>query len=98
MKTIIDCWNPANITKEGKNGFRYLDVTSIIKRTTEIEYSDNIDLFEKFYKMNNRLKYCNGSHFTFQDKSIEAEYYLWLQSNDYKKKSFSLYYGNSTVD
>ncbi len=98
MKATFDYWKPANISKVGKNGFRYLDTSSIITSTTELEYSDKVDLFEQFYKMNNRLRYCNGSYFTFQDESLSKEYSLWLKSDDYKKKSFNLYYGNGVVD
>jgi len=98
METTLDYWNPANVTKVGNNGFVYVDLTPIVTSTKKIQYSDNIDLFEKFYKLNNKLRYCNGSRYTFQDKNLEAEYHDWIKSDDYKKKFFDLYYGNGVVD
>src|SRR5690349_14945714 len=97
-KTIIEFWAPRNRTVTTDSGFRYLDVASEFKSQTEKEYSDDIKLFEEFYKMNNRLRYCNGSYHKFQDKEVEAAYKKWLQSDDFKRKSFDLYYGGGVVD
>lgn len=71
---------------------------SKIVSTKEIEFENNIDCFEQFYKLNNSLRYCNGSYYKFQNKTIEKDYQNWLKSDDYKKKSFNLYYGNGVVD
>ncbi len=76
----------------------YRSIYSEIKKTQEIEGTDEIDLFEQFYKLNNRLRYCNGSYYTFQDKEWENKYKQWLKSDYYKKKSFDLYYKNGIVD
>lgn len=67
-------------------------------RTETIEDTDCIGLFEQFYKLNNQLKYCNGSYYEFQDLDIKAKYKEWLSSDDYKKKSFGLFYSGSFVD
>lgn len=67
-------------------------------KTKEIVADTEIGLFEIFYKMNNRLRYCNGEHWVFQDKEQGSRYTEWLKSDDYKKKSFELYYGNGVVD
>jgi len=98
MKIILDYWNPKNETVVTETGFRYLNTNSVITSTKEIEGTDEIDLFEQFYKLNNSLKYCNGSYYKFQDKNWENKYNDWLKSDDYKKKSFNLYYGNGVVD
>lgn len=97
-KATLDYWNPRNETVVTESGFRYLDKTSVITRTRDIEDETEIGLFEQFYKLNNSLRYCNGSHYTFQDKQWEQKYKEWLQSDDYEKKSFDLYYGNGVVD
>jgi len=76
---------------------RYRFISDIVS-TKEIEFENNIDCFEQFYKLNNSLRYCNGSYYKFQDNTIEKDYKDWLKSDDYKKKSFNLYYGNGTVD
>ena len=41
----------------------------------EIVWSgDKERIFKRFYKENNSLKYCNGSHYTFKDANLEREY------------------------
>lgn len=74
-------------------------VYSEIKRQEIIEGDNDITIFEIYYKLNNRLRYCNGSYYKFQDKNWQEKYNEWLKSDDYKKKSFDLYYGkNGIVD
>lgn len=88
MKTTLDYFTVVD---------RYRFISDIVS-TKEIEFENNIDCFEQFYKLNNSLRYCNGSYYKFQDNTIEKDYKDWLKSDDYKKKSFNLYYGNGTVD
>ena len=88
MKATLDYWDKID----------YTSIRSEIKTTKEIEGTDEIDLFEQFYKLNNSLRYCNSSYYKFQDKEWENKYNQWLKSDDYKKKSFNLYYGNGVVD
>jgi hypothetical protein len=97
-KATLDYWDPRNETVVTETGFRYLDTHSIIKSTKNIEDETEIGLFEQFYKLNNRLRYCNGSYYKFQDQQWEQKYKEWLKSDDYKNKSFNLYYGNGVVD
>jgi hypothetical protein len=70
----------------------------VVATTKDIEYTTEIGLFEQFVKLNNQLRYCNGSYYKFQDKQLELKYKEWLRSDDYKAKSFNLYYGNGIVD
>ena len=98
FKATLDYWNPRNESVVTESGFRYLDTTSVITRAKDISDNTEIGLFEQFYKLNNSLRYCNGSHYTFQDKGWEYKYKEWLKSDDYKQKSFNLYYGNGVVD
>jgi len=63
-----------------------------------IEGVGNVELFELFYKANNRLRYCNGCYYTWKDIDMKASYTMWLNSDDYNTKSFNLYYGNGIVD
>jgi len=98
MKATLDYWNPRDVSVVTESGFRFRDTTSVITDTKEITGDSEIDLFEQFYKLNNRLRYCNGSYYKFQDKEWENKYQQWLKSDDYKKKSFNLYYGNGVVD
>lgn len=88
MKVTLDYWDQVDRTS----------VHSKIVRQQEIEASTEIEIFEQFYKLNNRLRYCNGSYYKFQDREWQAKYNTWLQSPDYKKKSFDLFYGNGVVD
>jgi hypothetical protein len=98
IRVTLDYWNPKNKTVVTESGYRYLDKNSIITSTKDIEGNNYIELFEQFYKLNNSLRYCNGSYYKFQDKLLEELYNVWLKSDDYKKKSFNLYYGNGVVD
>lgn len=98
MKVTLNSWNPKNETVVTETGFRYLDTTSVITGTKEINGNNDVEIFEQFYKMNNRLRYCNGSYYTFLNIGWEIKYEVWLKSDDYKKKSFDLYYGNGVVD
>lgn len=88
MNVILDYWDKVS----------YTTIHSEIKRQEEISGNDDIEIFEQFYKLNNSLRYCNGSYYKFQDKEWENKYQEWLKSDDYKKKSFNLYYGNGVVD
>lgn len=97
-KVTLNYWSPKNETVVTETGFRFLDTNSVIKNTKEISDKTDIGLFEQFYKLNNQLRYCNGSYYKFQNKEWEHFYNQWLKSDDYKKKSFSLYYGNGIVD
>lgn len=98
MKVILNYWNRQNKSVVTESGFRYRDTTSIITDTKEITSTTEIELFEQFYKLNNRLRYCNGSYYTFVEPEWETKYNDWLSSDDYKSKSFNLYYGNGIVD
>lgn len=96
MKTFkieIERWNPKNETVTSSTGFRYLDTSSHITGTQVLEGTKD-EIFLKFYKMNNSLKYCNGSHFTFKDKQIAGEY----SANFSKYNTMDNYYGNGVVD
>ena len=62
----------------------------------EIVWSGSKEMiFKRFYKENNSLKYCNGSHYTFKDANLEREYWTWLNSLS-KAKRFGMYYGNGS--
>ena len=76
----------------------YNKTYSKVVKEIEIFGVSEIDLFEQFYKLNNQLRYCNGSYYTFKDFIVKIYYDRWLESDDYKSKSFNLYYGNGIVD
>jgi hypothetical protein len=98
LKATLDYWNPRNKSVVTASGFRYQDTSSVITNTKDIKDETEIGLFEQFYKLNNSLRYCNGSYYKFQDNELEQKYSQWLQSPDYQAKSFKLYYGNGIVD
>lgn len=97
-KVTLDYYEPKDEVVVTESGFRFLDTTSVIKRTKDITDDTEIGLFEQFYKLNNSLRYCNGSHYKFQDSEWETKYKEWLKSPDYNSKSFNLFYGNGVVD
>lgn len=97
-KVILDYWGPKNESVVTESGFRYLDTRSVIKSTKEISDDTEIGILVQFFKLNQSLRYCNGSYYTFQDNTWENKYQEWLKSDEYKKNSFELYYGNGIVD
>lgn len=91
-------WDRTMDTIVTDDGFRYEDPDSYPLHEETIEGDSEIKLFEEFYKLNNKLRYCNGSFYKWKDPEMEDEYYEWVKSEDYKRKSFNLYYGNGVVD
>jgi len=62
------------------------------------EFSGETDqIFEEFYRLNNSLRYCNGSYWKFMEQGRQQEYHDWLKGLS-KERSFKLYYGNGIVD
>jgi hypothetical protein len=90
LKVVLDYWDIISRTKVGSEIKRQETITSI--------GDDDISIFEAFYKLNNQLRYCNGAYYTFQDPIWKEKYDAWLKSDDYKQKSFNLYYGGGVVD
>ena len=88
ITVTLEYWSPESHT----------NWTPIFRHTKDITESDEISIFETFYSLNNQMRYCNGHSYKFQDKSWEDKYKEWLKSDDYKQKSFSLYYGGGVVD
>lgn len=89
MKVLLNYWDIPDRTK----------IRSEIFSQLEIEADTEIGIFELFYEKNNSLRYCNGSYYTFVSKEWENKYNEWLKSDDYKSKSFNLFYGkNGIVD
>ena len=86
MNAELNYWNPNK------------DYRSEITSQKTISGENDIEIFEKFYKENNSLRYCNGSYYTFVCLVWNYKYRQWLDSDDYKQKSFNLYYGNGVVD
>ena len=99
MKTVVlNHWTPRNETVITETGYRFYDTSSVIKGEKDISSETEIGLFEEFYRLNNSLRYCNGYYYSFKDETITKKYKEWLNSDDYKQKSFQLYYGNGVVD
>ena len=98
MKAELNYWDKLRKTIVTETGFRYEDQKSEIVSQKTIEGVTEIEIFEKFYKLNNSLRYCNGSYYKFIDQVWIEKYSEWLKSDDYKNKSMSLYYGNGVVD
>lgn len=62
------------------------------------EYKDTLDkIFDKFDKANNKLRYCNGHHYSFQDEHYKKLYRYWSAHIPFMR-SFNNYYLGSIVD
>ena len=96
MEARIERWNPANRTVVTETGFRYLDTQSEVDKV-EVWEGTKEQIFKRFYKENNSLRYCNGSHYKFEDETLHTEYRKWYQSLDEAVK-FGMFYGNGVVD
>jgi len=94
----LNKWSPSDQTIITESGFRYRDTTSIIVGTRLLEANSEHDLFIQFYKLNNSLRYCNGSCYTFIDPVMQHRYKEWIKTDEFKKIHFELYYGNGIVD
>ena len=53
------------------------------------------DSFVKFYDLNNRLKYCNGSHYIIVDKDVNEKY---IKEFFPKHHTIDNYYKGGIVD
>jgi len=98
FSAILDYWNPNNKIVVCDDGYRYFDTKSVITGQSTITGDSEISIFEQFYKLNNSLRYCNGSYYKFQQQEWKDKYDKWLKSDDYKSKSFNLFYGGGVVD
>ena len=96
MEVKIERWSPKNETVVTETGFRYLDTKSVITNIETWEGSKE-EIFKKFDKENNSLRYCNGNHFKFEDETLHTEYINWYKSLDESIK-FNMFYGNGVVD
>ncbi len=75
----------------------YCDDYKPTNKISTIEGKTLEDVFVKFYKANNHLRYCNGSYYQFVEKNDEEQYRSWLNVLP-RSYSFDLYYGNGIVD
>lgn len=96
MKVNVEYWNPKNETIITESGFRYLDTTPTITKV-ESWSGTKEEIFKRFNKQNNCLRYCNGSFYKFEDNAVQAEYQKWYKSLSESTK-FQIYYGNGVVD
>ena len=86
IKVIIEYWGDVN----------HLTTREEIKKT-EIWLDKEEEIFKKFDKLNNKLKYCNSSYLKFQDEKLLSKYNKWYNSLN-KTTQFNMYYGNGVVD
>jgi hypothetical protein len=96
MKVKIEYWDRKNKTVVTETGFRYLDTSSEIKKVETWEGTKE-EIFKRFDKQNNRLRYCNGSYYKFVDESLNQEYIKWYKGLDEGTK-LNMFYSNGVVD
>jgi hypothetical protein len=96
MKAILNYWNSRRETIRTKSGYLYETMKSVITKEVEIHGSEE-EIFRQFDKLNNSLKYCNGSYYEFKDESLQSKYMTWYKSLS-KTEQMNLYYGNGVVD
>lgn len=87
METILEYYNKTD---------KYPYVDSVLTNKETISGTKE-EIFKEFYAKNNRLRYCNGSYYKFEDEALEKEYYNWLKILAHNI-IFDMYYGNGIVD
>jgi hypothetical protein len=99
MEVEVNYFVQVTETRRYQNGGGFYSHSSTqLKEVEIIKADDEISIFEIFYKKNNRLRYCNGYYYEFVSPIWKKKYDDWLKSDDYKQKSFNLYYGDGIVD
>lgn len=96
MRVKINRYNPENKTREYASGGLYHSNKPIIDKVEVWEGTEE-EVFKRFDKANNRLRYCNGSYYKFEDITLNDKYLAWYKSLDETTK-FNMYYGNGVVD
>lgn len=96
MEALIEVWNEKRISVTTEDGFSYLSSKSCINRFETFKGTKE-EIFKRFEKENNRLKYCNGSFYKFVNNKLYKEFRNWYDSLS-KSKQFDMYYGNGVVD
>lgn len=96
LEEYFDSLNQAKINIKISNyGFKNNDENEVIldyyddyakTETTSILKGTLNEIFDKYTTMNDRLKYCNGSYYKFNDKKIEEIYRLII--SNYKGNYF----------
>ena len=87
MKLKINYWEPKSTDR----------CISEIVFSKELTGETKESIFLEFYKLNNSLRYCNGSHYTFEDTYLKKEYDDWYKNLD-KKTKINLFYCGTYVD
>ena len=77
--------------------YKLINETVLVPKQTTISEGTEEDIFKEFYAKNNSLRYCNGSHYEFQDADLKHRYDAWYKSLS-KATTFNMYYGNGIVD
>ena len=96
MKATVEYWNPENKTVVTETGYRYYSKKPIVT-DTEVWNGTKEEIFKRYDKENNRLRYCNGSYYTFTEKKLIDEYMDWYNSLS-ENTRFNMYYCNGVVD
>ena len=96
LKVNVEYWDNESKSVVTESGFRYRSTQSVVKRVEQWEGSRE-EIFNRYDKKNNSLKYCNGSHYKFEDETLVNEYLVWYK-NLSESVRFNMYYGNGVVD
>lgn len=93
MKTKVNFYSLKRTTVKTETGFMYEKSESVLNRTEEWEGTEN-EIFLRFYKSNNSLKYCNGTFYEFTDREVAKRY----SENFNDLHTIENYYGAGIVD
>lgn len=90
IENIIHIWNKPISVKV----LKYVDYNKSAVEEWEGTFDD---VCEKLNVINNKLRYCNGHYYKFEDKDMQSNFRIWYDLIP-SARSFALYYGNGIVD
>ncbi len=96
FNATIEYWKPRNKTVTTDTGYTYLDRKSE-QSSVQVWSGTKEEIFKKFEKERNKLRYCNGHYYKFRDKNLEREQSEWYK-NLPEHVRFNMYYSTGVVE
>ena len=96
METPVEYWSNKREEVITEDGFRSVCTRSVLTKYESWKGTKE-EIFKRFDKENNRLRYCNGSYYRFALNYLNEEYLNWYKSLSESTK-LDMFYGNGVVD
>ena len=108
LKEIINQPTKQVVVKHYKHDeWEYADADGVVRHHVYPTTVDDIEeytiegtfdeIFEKVERINDRLRYCNGTYHHFKDDFVKKMHSLWYKLIP-SERSFDIFYGDGIVD